>query len=66
MRRRSASGSEVRIESRVVRFCIERFSGTVMGMISPDMFLTKICMLSTGSGDTERESGEEERIMDVD
>jgi len=51
------------MERRVVRFWIVTFSGTVMGMISPEMFLTKICMVSTGSGETERRSGVDEGMM---
>jgi len=37
-----------------------------MGMMSPEMFLTKICMVSTSSGETERDPGEEERMLRVD
>jgi hypothetical protein len=64
----------------VVRFCIDRFWGTVMGsaggsvsrefekedrgsLLSPETFLIKICIVSAGSGETEREAGDEERIL---
>ena len=36
-------------------------------LLSPDTFLTKICMVSVGSGDAEREIGDEGRmLMEVD
>jgi len=45
---------------------MERFCGTVMAMVSPAMVLTKICMVSTASGDAEREFDVEERMLDSD
>jgi len=62
-RRRSSSGSEVRTERSVRRLRIERSWGTVMGIVSPETFLTKICMVSAGSGDADREIGDEERMV---
>jgi len=44
---------------------MERSWGTVIANVSPDMFLTKICMVSTGSGDTDLEIGVEETILMV-
>jgi len=35
-----------------------------MGIVSPEMFLTKICMVSAGSGDADREIGDEERMFE--
>ena len=32
-------------------------------LLSPETFLTKICIVSTGSGETDREAGDEERIL---
>jgi hypothetical protein len=34
-------------------------------LLSPETFLTKICIVDAGSGETEREAGDEERILDV-
>jgi len=48
-----------------VRFCIERSWGTVRVIVSPETGLTKICIVDAGSGETEREDGDEERIMFV-
>lgn len=33
--------------------------------MSPDTDLTKICIVDAGSGETEREDGDEERILYV-
>jgi hypothetical protein len=32
-------------------------------LLSPETFLTKICMVSASSGDADREIGDEERIV---
>lgn len=32
-------------------------------LLSPDTFLTKIWIVSAGSGETERDDGDEERIL---
>lgn len=32
-------------------------------LLSPETFLTKICMVSAGSGDADREIGDEERMV---
>jgi len=54
--RRDASGTEVRRDRRVVRFEIEVEDGTVMGIMSPERFLMKICMVSIWrSGDADRD-----------
>lgn len=34
-------------------------------LLSPETFLTKICIVDAGSGETDREAGDEERILDV-
>jgi len=62
-RRRSLSGKEVRTERRVVRFWIVRDEGTVMAIVLPETFLTKICIVSARSGDAERELEGEECIV---
>jgi len=62
-RRRSSSGSEVRTERSVRRLRIERSWGTVMGIVAPETFLTKICMVSAGSGEADREIGDEARMV---
>lgn len=69
------------MERRVTRFWIERSCGTVIAiaggvswfeeeddrgsLLSPETFLTKICIVNAGSGETDREAGDEERILDV-
>lgn len=40
-----------------------RVEGTVRGIVIPEMFLTKICMVSAGSGLAERELEGEECIV---
>jgi len=65
--RRSDSGRDVRTDRRVVRFCTERSCETVMAIVSPETFLTKICIVSTlsgSSGDTDRDMDGEERILE--
>lgn len=42
-----------------------RFGGGV-GSLSPEMFLTKICMVSAVSGDTDRDIEVDERILSIE
>lgn len=44
---------------------MDRSWGTVMANVSPDMFLTKICIVSTSSGEADLEIGDEETILIV-
>lgn len=46
-----------------MRFCIDRSCGTVMAKVSPDMFLTNICIVSWISGEADREIGVEDLIL---
>jgi len=64
-RRRSTSGIEVRRESMVARFFIDKCWGTLMGNVSPEMSLTNICIVDRSSGDAEREMEDEERILKI-
>jgi len=45
----------VRRERRVVRVLIGVLMGRFKGSVSPERFLTKICIVSCGSGEAERE-----------
>lgn len=52
-------GDDVRRERRCVRFEMVVSCGTVMGIVSPDKFLTKICIDSdcnSGEADLEDEA----------
>jgi len=40
-----------------------RVDDTVIGIVSPETFLIKICMVSVGSGETDRDDGVEESIL---
>jgi len=61
--RRSRSGSEVCSERRVVRFWMLMFSGTLSGIVSPVMVLTKIWTVSATSGVDERELEDDEDMV---
>jgi len=47
----------------VRRFEIVRNDETVIGIVSPETFLTNICIVSTGSGEADRDEGAEERML---
>jgi len=63
-RRRVSDGRDVRTERSVRRLSTVREDDTVIGIVSPETFLMKICMVSVGSGETDRDDGVEERIFE--
>jgi hypothetical protein len=42
---------------------MERFWGTVMAVVSPETFLTNICIVSTASSEADRDEEVEECIL---